>query len=278
MFPNFISGKVVAIGDIHGDREQAEVLLDHLTRTGFVNDRWAVFLGDYVDVGPDSAGTIDLLLDFRDRHRRSTFVCGNHDLNLAKALDLVPSPHREFYQRRLPTRSAATLRSYGAADGDELLAAMPEPHREFFRRLPWVANHPDYLFIHCGLDPFDPLDEQLRRLRERDATIYKPKWLHDDRLSHVGHGHQTGKLIVAGHAISPDVRVIGNSKVLIDTGCGYGGRLTALLLPEGRIVQTVAGPDGWEVAESGLMEHEPYRSWPLYPRPLVNDWRLDRDG
>jgi serine/threonine protein phosphatase 1 len=264
MFADRIDGKVVAIGDLHGDREQAELLLGHLARTGGLEGRWAVFLGDYVDVGPDTAGVIDLLLDLRGQHQKTTFLCGNHDLNLAKALGLVPGPHREFYRRRLSTRSAPTLHSYGVADEGELLAAMPERHKNFFRRLPWVVEHPDYLFVHCGLDPREPLDEQLRRLRERDTTIYKPKWLHDDRLSHAGHRHQTDRLIVAGHAIGPDVRVVGN-KVLLDTGCGYGGYLSALLLPEGRLIQTVAGRDGWQVAEGSLTGLDADRVRPLYP-------------
>jgi len=116
------------------------------------------------------------------------------------------------------------------------LTKMPEAHKDFFRRLPWVVEHPNFIFVHCGLDPGEPLEGQIEQLRRRDATLFKPKWLHSDGLALVGHAQQTNKVVVAGHCILPEVRRIEN-KVLIDTGCGYGGMLTALLLPEFEIVQ-----------------------------------------
>lgn len=236
MFSDRIEGKVVAVGDIHGDLDQARRLLDYLTQNGVLENRWIVFLGDYVDVGPDTAKVIELLLDVRATHPQTTFLCGNHDLNLAKATGLVDSPHKDFYWHRLHTRNARTLQSY-YAKGNDLIEKMPAEHKDFLASLPWVVEHPDYLFVHCGFDPRQPIDEQVRHLRERDAAIFKPKWLHDDRLSFVDHRHQTAKTIIAGHAILSDVRRCGN-KVLMDTGAGYGGVLSALLLPEIQIIQT----------------------------------------
>ena len=236
MFPDKINGKVVAISDLHGDYAQARLLLNYLEENGHLKDRFLVFLGDYCDVGPDTSKVIDLLLKVQATHPM-TAALGNHDLNLAKALGLVESPHREFYWNRLPTRNAQTLRSYGAKDGHELLAKMPNSHKRFLVDLPWFVDHPDYLFIHCGFDPHEPLEDQLHLLRQRDTTIFKPKWLHNDRLAFIDHRHQTDKTIIAGHTILPDVTTCGN-KILIDTGAGYGGVLTALLLPEMEVIQT----------------------------------------
>lgn len=235
-FTDKIDGKVVAIGDLHGDFELANQLLDTLSAHDFLDDRWVVFLGDYVDVGPDTAKLVQFLLDFKDVFPNTTFLCGNHDLNLSKGLGLVESPHRQFYWHRLPVRNAETLASYSATGGLDLLTKMPEAHKDFFRRLPWVVEHPTFIFVHCGLDPAEPLEDQIEQLRRRDATLFKPKWLHSDSLGFVSHAHQTDKIVVAGHSIVSAVRAVEN-KVLIDTGCGYGGALTALLLPEFVVVQ-----------------------------------------
>lgn len=239
-FADRIDGKVVVIGDIHGEYGQARQLLFDLGERGLLDDRWLVFLGDYVDVGPDSARVVRLLLDLHEAFSHSTFLCGNHDLNLAKALGLVDSPHRHFYWNRLPLRNAETLASYGAGNGWDLLDRMPDDHKDFFRKLPWVVEHPDYLFVHCGFDPDEPFDWQVEQLRQRDTNLWKPMWLHHDRLAFVGHAHQTDKTVIAGHSIVPAVRAVEN-KVLIDTGCGYGGALTALLLPEFEVVQSKRG-------------------------------------
>lgn len=235
-FPDRIDGKVVVFGDIHGEYDLARQLLADLAERDLIEDRWLVFLGDYIDVGPDSARVVQLLLDLHEAFAQTTFLCGNHDLNLAKALGLVDSPHRRYYWNRLPLRNAETLESYGAGNGWDLLAKMPDAHKDFFRRMPWVVEHPDYLFVHCGFAPDEPLEAQIEQLRMKDANLWKPKWLHDDGLAFVGHARQTEKTIIAGHSIVPAVRTIDN-KWLIDTGCGYGGALTALLLPEFEVVQ-----------------------------------------
>jgi len=237
MFANEISGKAIVIGDTHGDLDATQTLLNYLTKHRLLDGRWVVFIGDYVDVGPDTNTLISHLLDFQEHHPATTFIAGNHDLNLAKALGIVESPHRDYYWRRIPTRNREVLNSYDARDGDELLEKVPAEHKAFLASLPWLVESPDFLFVHCGFDPCEPLDDQIAALRKRDPSIFKPKWLYDDRLAFRDHSHQTGKLVISGHVILKDVCRIGN-KVLIDTGAGYGGVLSALLLPEMRYFQT----------------------------------------
>jgi len=238
MFANEISGKAVVIGDTHADLEATQTLLDYLTKHGIIDGRrWVVFIGDYVDVGRDSCKLIDLLLGFKDHHPTTTFIAGNHDLNLAKALGIIDSPHHDYYWHRIPERNRAVLDSYDATNGAELLNKMPVEHKTFLAHLPWLVEHPDFLFVHCGFDPCEPLDGQTAALRKQDPNLFKPKWLYDDRLAFRDHSHQTSKLVISGHVIVNDVCRIGN-KVLIDTGAGYGGDLTALLLPELRYFQT----------------------------------------
>ncbi len=64
-----------AIGDIHGEREMLEELLDRLP---LEPDDRLVFIGDYIDRGPDSKGVVDLLVEVA-RERACTFLLGNHE-------------------------------------------------------------------------------------------------------------------------------------------------------------------------------------------------------
>lgn len=237
MYQTEINGKLVVLGDSHGGYQAASMMLRYLSKHKIIDDRWVVFLGDYVDVGPDTEKLIDLLLAFHGYHAQTTFLCGNHDLNLAKAMNIIESPHREFYCHRIPERNREVLRSYQARDGAELLAKMPDTHKQFLASLPWLVGHPGYLFVHCGFDPHETLEVQIEELKKRDPTIFKPKWLHKDALGYVGNSHQTDKTIITGHLNQRSVMAFDN-RVMIDTGAGYGGKLTALLLPEMEYVQS----------------------------------------
>ena len=230
-----ISGKVVAVGDIHGEYDKMRRMLACLVRYEILDDRWLVLLGDYVDMGPDTAKVIEFLVRFKkEYHPNTAFICGNHDLNLIKALGLVDSPEEVFYRGRVPTRNRDVLVSYGARNVDELKAKMPDSHKEFLANLNWAVEHPDYLFVHVGLDPNESYEAQVEALAERDMVPHKPKWLYRDHLSFSS--PRTDKIVVSGHMILNDA--IGfNNRRLIDTGCGYGGELTALQLPEDQIIQ-----------------------------------------
>jgi hypothetical protein len=120
MLPTEIDGPVIAVGDIHGAYEQVKTLLRFLVAEGLHEGRAVIFLGDYCDCGPDTAAAIELLLAWRAACPASRFLCGNHDLSLAKGLGLVATPHQAYYEARIPTRSAETMKSYGAKDAADL--------------------------------------------------------------------------------------------------------------------------------------------------------------
>eukprot|EP01012_Entosiphon_sulcatum_P012132 TRINITY_DN17571_c0_g1_i1.p1 TRINITY_DN17571_c0_g1~~TRINITY_DN17571_c0_g1_i1.p1 ORF type:complete len:238 (-),score=24.04 TRINITY_DN17571_c0_g1_i1:130-843(-) len=86
----------VAIGDIHGHARKLAALIDQLKATvPDFHKVLVVFLGDYVDRGPDVKTTIDLLLEFAEARRETgetVFLCGNHDFALMAFLGLLPSP------------------------------------------------------------------------------------------------------------------------------------------------------------------------------------------
>jgi serine/threonine protein phosphatase 1 len=236
MFPTQIDGPVAVIGDLHGSYEQLRALLEFLTAYRLHEGRFLVFLGDFVDIGPDTARTIDLLLAFQKQHSQTVCLAGNHDWNLAKALGLVGSPHQPYYAARITTRNAQTLASYGAATAAELAEKMPAAHKDFLADLPWAVEHPDFLFVHAGLDPSEPYGDQVKELRQRHTTTFKPKWLYSDRLAFCDPRPDTDKVVVSGHTILRQP-YLGDRRILLDTGCGYGGALTACLLPERLLIQ-----------------------------------------
>jgi serine/threonine protein phosphatase 1 len=248
MLPTQIDGPVIAVGDLHGAYGQAKALLDFLAAHGLHEGRWVVFLGDIVDVGPDTARTIDLLLSFQEQHPQAAFLCGNHDLSLALALGIVSGPYQGYYQARIPTRNSETLASYGAKDAVQLCEKMPAAHKDFLASLPWVVEHPAYVFVHAGLDPHEPYGGQVARLRRRDTTLFKPPWLYSGRLALCDPPQGTDRVIVSGHTVLRQP-YLGDRRILLDTGCGYGGPLTACLLPERLVIQvpaSVARPKSYQ--------------------------------
>lgn len=217
--------RVYAIGDIHGCREELDRLLERVEAdlSGHEGASRLVFLGDYVDRGPDSAGVIERLAGGGLPGDGQTFLRGNHEMVFA---DLLRG-EREAQSGWLAYGGFATLASYGIEraqlfDGEPdvpalLGAAVPEHHRRFLHGLEPSVRLGDYFFAHAGVRPGVALAEQ----SERDLA-----WI---RESFLGSREDHGAVIVHGHTISDDPEVRPN-RVGIDTGCYRTGRLTALVL------------------------------------------------
>lgn len=229
-----IEGDVIVVSDVHGEYEKTKKLLGILTNNKILTeDKWVVFLGDYVDIGNKTKETLDLLIGFGKYHKNTVFLAGNHDINLIKALNLVSTNHNDFYHKRIKERNRTTLNSYNAKNGEELYKNMPDSHKNFLMEMEWVVEHPNYVFIHCGFDPFDSYQNQINILNKKDYNIFKPKWMYDNSLGYAS--YPINKYIISGHM---NVRepVYNGNKIVIDTGAGYGGVLTALHLSENKIV------------------------------------------
>jgi serine/threonine protein phosphatase 1 len=120
---------------------------------------------------------------------------------------------------------------------DHLRQRLPRRHQAFLTTLPWCIEHPNYLIVHAGLAPEQAFANQLAVLRARDFTQGRPVWLHEKKLA-------TGPLpagcsvtVVSGHTLVPEVRILQEGRrMLLDTYDGPGTVLSAVLLPEVKVI------------------------------------------
>lgn len=239
-----IDGPVAVIGDIHGEIEKLERILDQLRRTPAFERRWVVLIGDFVDRGPDPRGVIEAILRFQQEHPRTTALAGNHEFAMAAALGLIPTPeYSNWGEQWLAHYDAApTFASYGVKFGQlaQLAQKLPDAHREFLAGLPWCVEHPQLLFVHAGLCPNMPFDVQLRILREKDFALGKPQWLCEKFPIDTPAPPGCRLTLVCGHVPVPRV-VFQRQRILIDT-CHATGELSCVLLPERQVLNSAPTP------------------------------------
>ena len=221
-----------AIGDIHGRLDKLDALLAMLPLQP--GDR-LVFLGDYVDRGPDSRGVVERLLEVADGYP-CAFLLGNHE---SMFLDYLGWEGNAYFGADvfLPNGGVETLASYGWHETRPPRPGefrLPPKHEAFFRAL--RLHHADgaYVFVHAGLG------RTLMRTSDPDwalthARVEELLW---DRAT-ADSQHELGVTIVYGHTPRPDFQVRWNlpHSIGIDTGAVYGGPLTAIRLPDETIFQ-----------------------------------------
>lgn len=209
-------GRVLVVGDIHGCRPELDVLLDSLAPGA---GDTVVFLGDYVDRGPDSRGVIDRLLEVaEDPAVRTVFLRGNHEDMLLGYLGRSGMYGEAF----LANGGDVTARSYGVQGTltpARFEAALPETHLAFLLQTTFLHAVGDYVMVHAGLNPEQPLEAQ---------SPHDLIWIRDEFIARP---HPFGRTVIFGHTPMRRVLVDLPYKIGIDTGCVYGGRLTALELP-----------------------------------------------
>ena len=203
-----VTGNVIAIGDVHGCAKELRMLLAKLPITTATT---VVFLGDYVDRGPDSKGVIDEVIALRSRCRVVSLE-GNHEAMMLEFLDRPDSIGAALF---ILNGGTATLESYPDGVGGY---AVPEAHRRFLRELLLVWESERHFFVHAGV-PDMPLAE-LVPTDHKELLL----WV---RTPFLKSKFRWGKLIVHGH--SPvDAPEFKDNRINLDTGCVFGNRLTAL--------------------------------------------------
>jgi len=219
---------IYAIGDVHGCLNQMRGLEAKIVEDGrsLSGEKWLVYLGDYIDRGPDSAGVIDRLISPAPDGIRRICLAGNHEV---MALNFLkdPRPGSDWLdfggQECLQSYglSAATLTGRSSRSRMAMIEShIPREHISFLEQLPLTLSVPGYVFVHAGLRPGIPLLQQ----HEDDLL-----WIRDDFFDAPPHN---GLTIVHGHtpAIEP---VIAPGRICVDTGAFATGKLTAIRLIQG---------------------------------------------
>jgi len=220
-----------AVGDIHGELEKLEELLDTLPLAE--GDRF-VFLGDYIDRGADSYGVIEKLIALQQQWP-CTFLLGNHE---SMFLDFLGWTDNAYFggDAFLMNGGERTLASYGffEQDSDRDQYRLPKQHEDFLLGLKLYHREGDYLFIHAGI--------KRSLLREGDIDYVLRRAAPEDLLwnrSTCDLPHKMPVTVVYGHTPNEAFSVRWNLpfNIGIDTGAVFGGPLTAIRLPDETLFQ-----------------------------------------
>lgn len=236
--PPSTGGRLVyAVGDVHGHSGELAALTAEIRRDAAGSAPGGrpliVFLGDYVDRGPDSRGVLDALLALEvDPAFEVVALKGNHEDALIRFL-----AEPGYAQAWIDNWGETTLRSYGIDPwGGEAVqarfaAAFPDAHRAFLGRLRPSLEIGDYFFAHAGVRPGVALADQT----ERDLMWIRWEFLQSDA--------DFGKVVVHGHTPSETPELKAN-RINVDTGVYFTGVLTAVRLhgTDRRIIQARARP------------------------------------
>ena len=216
------------IGDVHGCIVELRHLIDALP---LVDGDTVVFLGDYVDRGPDSHGVVSYLLSLQARHKTIDFVFlkGNHEDMFLSYLGLGGQHGNMF----LANGGKATLASYEIdpekVAPEEMLSVMPVSHVRFFQTLGTHFFMEPFLCVHAGINPEKPWVEQ---------TDEELLWI---RNTFIYRSHTLPQTVLFGHTPQPTVFYDLPYKVGLDTGLVYGNMLTCLEVDEKVLFQIGRG-------------------------------------
>jgi serine/threonine protein phosphatase 1 len=233
--------RTFVVGDIHGWAEPLQELLVQIRPRAAAGDT-LVFIGDYIDRGPDSRRVVDLVLEERTIWPGPVVTLkGNHEANMLEAIHTGSA--RVFAEWIMRCRAKATVCSYTRLISVASFAAsLPTEHRDFFENLTLWYEDEHAIYVHAGLRP---------RVAPADNTEEDMLWIRDDFLRS---NYAWPKPVVFGHTpqrelkriasvppTDPDALPVKLEQIVwrplnlpetigIDTGRAYGGPLTAVIL------------------------------------------------
>lgn len=211
--------RTIIVGDVHGCRVELEALLD---RVGFTCGDRLVFVGDLVARGPDSLGVLDIV-----RRKGAIVVRGNHEQKLLDAragLSTLPKMHREVALSLRPV-------DWSILESSRLWLDLPEH---------------EVRVIHAGVDPRVPFPKQKPMTLMAIRTVEDELW---------GARYKGPPHVVFGHNAPTGIQ-IHRWATGLDSGCVYGGALTAMVLNAKQKV-----PAGREARWSVLVSERARRMW-----------------
>lgn len=199
---------IYAVGDVHGESEKLKSLIDELPLKE--NDQ-LVFLGDYVDRGPDSKGVIEYLIELKIK-MNCIFIRGNHEDMMIRSLRDDIDNHLWMLNG-----GSITLDNYGGVD------LVPDTHKEFLNSTLCFYETDNYFFCHAGIDPKKNINENT----DQDLMWIRDEFLHAPSLP-------TDKLVIHGH--TPKYLLVsiydGIDRLCLDNGACFGRPLMACRLAD----------------------------------------------
>ena len=193
---------IVAIGDVHGCITKLQKAIQPLIGS----QSEVVFLGDLIDRAPEENGDLRVLqlVHFMEQNPEAfglskvTVLTGNHEQLFLEAIDNRDTELWEYN------------------GGDFELITQAQPFIQWLRERPTHYVVQDFLFVHAGVRPNVPLEEQ---------TLTDLTWIRDPFLDSPSHG--LPYTVVHGHTYVPEPE-FHTDRIAIDTGACFGGELTAL--------------------------------------------------
>lgn len=216
--------KLFVVGDIHGCSHELVKLLSVVDNKIQKDDR-IVFVGDYIDRGPDSKGVIDILISRAASHpNEHIFLKGNHE-------DMMLSGAHYWALNG----GIETLRSYGSSNAftayefNTYMDIIPADHKRFLQNLKSFYKEGRTVVVHAGLNPKLPLEEQEENFMFWDRKYYKYNGAYHDN-----------EYVVIGHTPGHEIQETTN-QLAIDTACVFGGKLScAIIQPEfGTVIDVI---------------------------------------
>lgn len=229
-----------AVGDVHGHAAELQALQQLMGSLGSLSDahrKCHVYLGDYIDRGPDIRRTLELLMIERARRDgvERVFLAGNHDQFLIELLRFEDNLGVEFITHWFDNGGESTLRALGVEGYGRLFYARRiGEFSELIKRsigselqclldaLQPMHCEGEYVFVHAGIDP--SLDLQAQDLSDllliREPFLSLKDWRHPFC---VVHGHSISMPTVLSHRIG------------VDAGCYRNGVLCAVQLERDRL-------------------------------------------
>lgn len=210
--------RTVVIGDVHGCYKELKELMTILETEGAYNKNTdkLVFLGDYIDRGSDSRLVIKFVRELQENNDNVIALMGNHE-------DMLLDYMKDNGDNWLFNGYVSTMESYKGFDN------------QFKKDVQWIKTLPIYhedehcVYVHAGIDPYKPMEEQDR---------FNMLWIREEFIYNMKNYH---KKVIFGHTPTvflneefKPVRTFANN-IDIDTGCVYGGALTALIIEDGEV-------------------------------------------
>ena len=216
---NAVDKRLIAIGDIHGEIDKLNNLLKKIDPK--IGDT-LVFLGDYIDRGKDSAAVVERLLKLKNDFVKCIFLKGNHEQIFLQALKTLSE---EDIANCISNGGAETLKQYLLMKKNDFEKF--KIHIKFFKSLENYYLTDEFLFVHAGISPYKPLEEQ---------TEEEFLWI---RYEFIEYPTNIPQKVIFGHTPFEEP-YIEDDKIGINLGCGIydDAPLTAYICNENKFIQS----------------------------------------